>query len=230
MKLLRACPWAFKLGRVGVVAGAAATAAALAGVPAAAWSVHPPRPTELRVAWVDLCRTAPDLQQAARDEVKALLEPAGIRVAARAATPGLDEPTGGAFVVLLPSDPAHRGRGHRSAGASRREASGQATVWAFPPNVATALGLRWELEPLWSPVERRLFARALGAVVVHELAHVFAGAPHRKTGVMSDQLRAQWVSDPSMALDADLHAALRDGVASRDDGGPSPGARVASGR
>jgi hypothetical protein len=186
--------------------------------------------TELRLAWVDLCRLPPALRQAAEREVRTLLEPVGIRLVARSVAPGLDEPTGGVLVVLLPSDPAHGRNGYRSAGAARREAEHRGTVWVFPPNVARALGLRWEREPIWNPAERRLFARGLGAVVVHELAHVFASAPHRKTGMMSDQLRAQWVGDPRLAVDADLHAAFRDGVAALEGLAPPPGERTASRR
>ena len=169
-------------------------------------------PVRLRLVLVDLSGMAPNLRQGVLEELRTLLEPIGVRATTRVVPAGQQLPSGGVFVVLLPFDPS-RGRAEPTGGVSMVGSTGQATVWGFPPKVADALGLDLDRFDRWTNQDRQDFHRALAVVVLHELAHVLAGAGHRLTGLMSPQLRRQALLDPHLALDAELHEAFRAGIA-----------------
>jgi hypothetical protein len=190
----------------------AAAALAVGPLPGAADEPPGPRPAELRLVFVDLCDTAPELRHGTLREIQALLEPVGIKVAGGTAAPGEDEASGGVYVVLMPFDPS-RPRTQPIGGVARRESGRQLTVWAFPPCVAGGLSLDLGRASAWTHRSRRQFQRALAVVVVHELAHALAGARHRPVGVMSPQLRRETILDPMLVVDADLHPGFLAGVA-----------------
>ena len=186
---------------------------ALLGRPAAAEAPPDPDRRELHLVFVDLCDTrAPARGHGTLREIQGLLEPAGMRVTGRTASPAENQATGGVFVVLMPFDPS-RPRTHPSAGVARRENGRQLTVWAFPPWVAGGLGLDLGQASRWTFRQRVQFERAMAVVVVHELAHALAGAEHRPDGLMSARLGRAQLLDPTLFVDADLHPAFRAGVA-----------------
>jgi len=185
---------------------------ALGRLPAAADEPLDPKPAELRLVFVDLCDTAPELRHGALREIQALLEPTGLKVTGRTAAPAKDRATGGAYVVFMPFDPS-RPRTQPVGGVARRENGRQLTVWAFPPWVAGGLGLDLGQTSRWTHRHRQQFQRALAVVVVHELAHAIAGAAHRPEGLMSAQLRRERLLDPKLVVDADLFASFLVGVA-----------------
>jgi len=197
-------------------------AASLATICSAADAAPPAAvPAQLCLRFVDLCDTVPELRHETLREIQALLEPTGIRVAGREVFPGQTEASGGVYVILMPFDPS-RPRSQPVGGAARRESGRQLTVWAFPPWVAGGLGLDLSKTPRWTDRQRREFARALAAVVVHELAHALAGAGHRPNGLMSARLGREQLLDPSLVVGMELHRAFVAGVAALCTDGESP--------
>jgi hypothetical protein len=188
---------------------------ALGRLPAAADEFLDRKPTELRLIFVDLCDTAPELRHGTLREIQALLTPTGLMVTGRTAAPAKDQAAGGAYVVFMPFDPS-RPRMQPVGGVARRENGRQLTVWAFPPWVAGGLGLDLAQTSRWTHRHRQQFQRAMAVVVVHELAHALAGASHRPDGLMSPQLRRETLLDPNLVVDADLQDAFRGGVARLD--------------
>jgi len=145
-------------------------------------------------------------------EIQGLLEPAGVQVTGRTASPGKSAPTGGVYVVLMPCDPS-RPRTQPVGGVARREKGRHLTVWAFAPWVAGGLGLDLGQASRWTFRQRVQFERAMAVVVVHELAHALAGAEHRPDGLMSARLGRQQLLDSKLIVDTDLHPTLMAGIA-----------------
>ena len=170
----------------------------------------------LRLVLFDPCGTAPGLHEGTLLEVRKLLAPTGLGVEHLVAEPGHTDAPGSVYIVLLPRDPS-RPRGYSPAGGCRREAGRQPTVWTFPPVVAGGLGFEHGRLACWTDRQRREFQRALALVVVHELAHLLAGALHRKDGLMAPQLDRQ-LRDPMVAVDPDLGPAFLAGAARLDAG------------
>jgi hypothetical protein len=195
-----------------VFASTLAVASFALGLPAAPDEPFNLQPAGLRLVFVDLCDTAPELRHGTLREIQVLLAPVGIEVKGDTAAPGEDEASGGAYVVLMPFDPS-RPRTQPVGGVARRENGRQLTVWVFPPFVAGGLGLDFGQTSRWTHRHRQQFQRALAVVVVHELGHALAGAQHRPDGLMSTRLRRERLLDPKLVVDADLHAAFLAGVA-----------------
>ncbi len=199
--------------RFSVVASTLAVASLVLGpLSAAADQLPASKRVELHLVFVDLADTAPELRHGTLRAIQALLEPVGVKVTGRTAAPAEDHPSGGAYVVFMPFDPS-RPRTQPVGGVARRENGRQLTVWAFPPWVAGGLGLDPGQTSRWTHRHRQQFHRALAVVVVHELAHALAGAWHRPQGLMSAQLRREHLLDPTLVVDADVHAAFLAGVA-----------------
>ena len=196
--------------RSSVFASILATAALAASLAAAA--EEPPDAVALDLVFTDLCDTPPQLRHGTLREIQGLLEPAGVRVTGRTASPGKSAPTGGVYVVFMPFDPS-RSRTHSVGGVARRENGRQLTVWAFPPWVAGGLGLGLGQASRWTFRQRVQFERAMAVVVVHELAHALAGAEHRPDGLMSARLGRQQLLDSKLIVDTDLHPTLMAGIA-----------------
>ena len=195
-----------------VFASILASAALAASLAAAAEEPPDPDAVALDLVFTDLCDTPPQLRHGTLREIQGLLEPAGVRVTGRTASPGESAPTGGVYVVLMPFDPS-RPRTQPVGGVARREKGRQLTVWAFPPWVAGGLGLDLGQASRWTFRQRVQFERAMAVVVVHELAHALAGAEHRPDGLMSARLGREQLLDPTLVVDANLSPALVAGVA-----------------
>jgi len=198
--------------RSSVFASILATAALAASLAAAAEEPPDPDAVALDLVFTDLCDTPPQLRHGTLREIQGLLEPAGVRVTGRTASPGKSAPTGGVYVVLMPFDPS-RPRTQPVGGVARREKGRQLTVWAFPPWVAGGLGLDLGQASRWTFRQRVQFERAMAVVVVHELAHALAGAEHRPDGLMSARLGRQQLLDSKLIVDTDLHPTLMAGIA-----------------
>jgi len=194
-----------------VFASILAAASLAAGLPSAAGEAPGPKAVALDLVFTDLCDTPPGLRHGTLRAIQGLLEPAGVTVTGQTAFPGEDEASGGVYVVLMPFDPS-RPRTQPVGGVARRENGRQLTVWAFPPWVAGGLGLDLSDASRWTARQRLQFQRAMAVVVVHELAHVLAGASHRPVGLMSARLGREQLLDPRLSVDADLHPALVAGV------------------
>jgi hypothetical protein len=185
---------------------------ALGRLPAADDEPLDPRPAELRLVFVDLCDMAPGLRHGTLREIRALLEPTGMKVTGSTVAPAEDQASGGAYVIFMPFDPS-RPRTQPVGGVARRENGRQLSVWVFPPFVAGGLGLDLGHTSWWTHRHRQQFQRAMAVVVVHELAHALAGASHRPEGLMSPQLRRARLLDPKLVVDTDLHDSFLAGVA-----------------
>ena len=173
----------------------------------------PPAAVELRLVWVDLCEMPRWVLDDTTRNIEDLLAPAGIQLSTGRATAGQAGAIEGVMVVLMASDPGRRADARPIGGVARVESGRQLTVWAFPPAVAGGLDLELARQPRWTPVQRLQFARSLAIVVLHELGHALAGAKHRRGGFMSARLDRPLLLDRRITIDADLHAALRQGVA-----------------
>ncbi len=179
--------------------------ATAAGAITAAWPDAEPL---LQLRWVDVSGMPAGPLAAAIAEAERLLEPAGIRVTARALPAGRQVPAGSMIVLF--------GRDREGAGDDTlwgaAPAGRDSAVWVYPRRIASALGLDPAVPHAWPAAGDIRFRRLLGAVVTHELLHVLAGAPHAEEGVMAASLSR---SDPvfGFRVETALHARVREGVA-----------------
>ncbi len=172
---------------------------------------------ELALTWVDVSGMPAGSLTAAIEEARRLLEPTGIRVAARQERAGVPI-TAGSVIVLYVRD--RRSDGSKTLWGAA-PADGDRAVWVYPERVASAVGLDPAVPHAWSAAADIRFRRLLGAVVAHELLHRLAGAPHAEEGVMAATLSpADAVS--AFRVEAELHAPLREGVARVSAGLPLP--------
>lgn len=172
----------------------------------------------LRLVWVDLSGISPTHLEAATERMQSILAPAGVRISARRAVPGVADDTEGVWVVLMRSRPRTRPPSDVVAGAAGRPGDWPPTVWVCPAVVSRGLRLDMESAHLWTLLQRRDFAHGLAAVVVHELAHAMFGALHQPRGLEAARLGARDLVDQNLALDPGLCSAFRAAVAALDAG------------
>jgi len=169
----------------------------------------------LHLSWVDVSGMPAGPLAAAIAEAERLLEPSGIRVTARPLPAGVQVPAGSMTVLF--------GRDREGAGDDTLWGAAPAgcdeAVWVYPQRIASALGLDPAVPHAWPAARDIRFRRLLGAVVVHELLHRLADAPHAEDGVMAATLSP---SDPvsEFRVEAEFHARLREGVARLSAGLP----------
>jgi hypothetical protein len=197
-------------GIVGLSLACAGALVALAMLPPTARGEDARRPAaELRLVWVDLRGVSPAQLEAAATRIQSLLAPAGVRISARRAVPGVGDDIEGIRVVLMRSLARTRRPPESVAGVAGVAGQWPPTVWVCPEVVAANLRLDTERAHLWTLLQRRDFANGLGAVVVHELAHTLFGASHQPRGLEAAQLGVDDLVDPRLALAPGLLAAFQ---------------------
>jgi hypothetical protein len=189
-----------------------------AGVVGSVASATEPAATALDLVWVDLAAMGPTMVKQTSGEVRDLLAPLGVRVTSRIEAPVLAFRPGQAAVILLQRSQNVAHTGSPVAG-SVTPGDPNHTAWVNPALVADGLGLALERWPSWTLLKRRAFARALAAVVAHELAHSLAGASHAPGGIMAETLRPGLLCNRHLAMDPQLAPGFQVAMAAE----PSPG-------
>jgi hypothetical protein len=167
----------------------------------------------LRIAWFDPSDVAAGSELVARAEAEALIARMGANVTWRRAASGEMTRSEEVWVILLGSG-GQPVSGPLVLGATRRHHPVAPVVWVRVANVRAALGIS-QRPPLRDlpPIERRLFAIALGRVIAHEVVHALVPSLPHGTGLMSGsfsrrQLTGGWIPIEPEVVFA-LRAALR---------------------
>jgi hypothetical protein len=188
---------ALGIGAIALLAGFAPPAARAEGAPAT-----------LTVVWFDLAGLPPPVGQAAAEELRSALAPAGVDLEVRAGD--VDETLKGdeLVLVLLPRDTPPRAHHASVLGAVLREGPDRRTAWVHLPAILDTLGLPRTAGPR-SAVEQRHMARALGRVAAHEVVHlILPGRAHARSGLMAASLGRSALTAPSARLDAGTRRAV----------------------
>lgn len=183
---------------VGTFLGASASAAA-----------DSPGPS-LELVWVDLAGLGPPLVAGTCAAAEQLVAPVGLRLSSRCAPAGSGFVPGHAVVILMERNPNPGHSGRPVAGAVQAGAGRLPAVWVFPRVVAHGLGLDPAHARGWTSWQRVDFARALAAVVLHELAHLMCDAEHAAGGLMAQALDCRHRGCRGVAPDETLASCLRE--------------------
>lgn len=190
-----------------------------------AWALEAPRPrpSSLRLVWIDPTGIGAGVEAQACAEAASVLGAMGASVACHASAAGEIARDGDVRVILLERT-AERGRGVPVLGATPPRFAVAPFVWVHVTSVRSLMGLRPRgPASLLSPAESRDLARALGRVVAHELVHALApDVPHGR-GLMSASLSRRELGAATIAVDPDVRfavqAALRGEVPARPGAG-----------
>jgi hypothetical protein len=147
-----------------------------------------PRRGSLSVVWVDVAATAPWAYPVAAHEVTALLERMDVHGLVERGDVHSVVTGSEVIVVLLPHRPPRSRLSEGAMGATSKSEESPRALAVFAAEVSRTLGFATE-PGVWSPIQRRDFAVALGRVVVHELVHtVIPDRPHDRRGLMAASL------------------------------------------
>jgi hypothetical protein len=143
---------------------------------------------ETRLQWVDVERLAGFAYPAMAREAEHILAEHGVCAELSRVSPRSVRANGEIGVILLRSM-AGSGAGRHVMGATRSHQPGNATVWVYLEDVASAVGLAGRGLESGSGLDRAVFGRALGRVVAHEIVHtLLPERPHDSAGLMSASL------------------------------------------
>jgi hypothetical protein len=142
-------------------------------------------------------------------EVSAILSAVGVRTVWRALGAGQAADPAATLVILLPRavgthPPFTLGAVSRSGGSSQ-------AAWIYLEPVAETLGLDYANRGAWTPLQRGVYARALGRIAAHELVHVLLpDLPHSSEGLMRASISGQSLGGAALRLDKTTRLALHD--------------------
>jgi|SRR5688572_30531884 len=194
------------LGRWRAVSAAMAIAAATS-VPAAGGERE--CSVETRLQWVDVEGLARFAYSAMAREARHVLAEHGVCAELARASPRSVRADGEIGVVLLRSM-GGSGVGRHVMGATLSSYPGNATVWVYLDEVASAVGLAGRALESGSAADRAGFGRALGRVVAHEVVHtLLPERPHDSAGLMSASLGRHELTTFALGTHSGLLADMR---------------------
>jgi hypothetical protein len=106
-------------------------------------------------------------------------------------------------VILIPSPPPIWGLSSSTMGVVHRTVGSVEGVYIFPPAIMRTLHrLPEEVRTAFLPKQNRLWARALGRVISHEIIHAIAPEhPHTPGGLMQARLGRSSLNEPELTVD-----------------------------
>jgi hypothetical protein len=166
-------------------------------------------PLSLSATAIEIARVPAVAFDIMQQELAALLEPTGVRLAWRRAGPAGETAPDELRVVFLDGPARGAYEGLEVLAASRAVDPGP-TIWVYTPTVVDSLGPT--AAGLAPPRARRALGLALGRVLAHELVHVLAPEVPHGHGVMAERFRLVALDQTRPVLSALSARALEHGA------------------